>query len=121
MLYRLAADFVVLLHLGFVAFVLAGGLLSFRWPRARWIHLPAAVWGVLIEWTGGVCPLTPLENSLRRLGGEAGYAGGFVEQYLVPLLYPRALTRPMQVALGAGVILANVLIYGWWWWRRRRT
>jgi hypothetical protein len=75
---------------------------------------------VLIEWTGGVCPLTPLENLLRRLGGEAGYGGGFVEHYLLPLLYPRELTRPVQLVLGAGVILANVVVYGWWWARARR-
>ncbi len=120
MRYRLAADLVVLLHLAFVAFVIAGGLLCFRWPRARWLHLPAAAWGVLIEWTGGVCPLTPLENALRRLGGAAGYSGGFVAHYVVPLLYPGELTRPVQAALGAGVILVNVAVYGWWLGARRR-
>lgn len=109
--YRIAADLVVLVHLAFVAFVVLGGVLAFRWPRAGWVHLPAALWGVLIEWTGGVCPLTPLEIALRRRGGEAGYAGGFVEHYVLPLLYPSALTRPVQIALGAGVVLANVVIY----------
>ncbi len=118
--YRVAADFVVLVHLAFVAFVVLGGVLAFRWPRTRWIHLPAAFWGVLIEWTGGVCPLTPLEVALRRRGGEAGYAGGFVEHYVLPLLYPSALTRPVQVALGAAVVLVNVVVY-WWWWRMRRV
>lgn len=116
--YRAAADLVVLVHVAFVAFVVLGGVLVFRWPRARWVHLPAALWGVLIEWTGGVCPLTPLEIALRRRGGEAGYAGGFVEHYVLPVLYPNELTRPVQVALGAGVVLANVVIYGWWWRRR---
>ena len=111
--YRVAADLVVLIHFAFVAFVVGGGLLAYRWPRARWVHLPAALWGVLIEWTGGVCPLTPLEIALRQRGGEAGYAGGFVEHYVIPVLYPSALTRPVQVALGAGVVLANVVIY-WW-------
>ena len=109
--YRVAADLVVLVHVAFVAFVVLGGVLASRWPRAVWVHLPAALWGVLIEWTGGVCPLTPLEIALRRQGGEAGYAGGFVEHYVLPLLYPNELTRPVQVALGAGVVLANVLIY----------
>jgi hypothetical protein len=119
--YRLGADLVVLLHLGFVVFVVAGGLLAFRWPRARWAHLPAALWGVFIEWTGGVCPLTPLEIALRRRGGEAGYAGGFVEYYVLPVLYPGELTRGLQVAIGAGVILANLVIYGMWWrWRAGR-
>ena len=118
--YRVAADLVVLVHLAFVAFVVLGGVLAFRWPRARWVHLPAAFWGVWIEWTGGLCPLTPLEVALRRRGGEAGYTGGFVEHYVLPLLYPNALTRPVQVALGAGVVLVNVVVY-WWWWRRRRV
>ena len=115
--YRVAADLVVLVHLAFVAFVVLGGALAFRWPQARWAHLPTVVWGVLIEWTGGVCPLTPLEMVLRRRGGEAGYAGGFVEHYVLPVLYPTALTRPVQVALGAGVVLANVAIY----WLVRRA
>lgn len=115
--YRVAADLVVLVHLAFVAFVVLGGVLAFRWPRARWVHLPAALWGVLIEWTGGTCPLTPLEVALRRRGGEAGYAGGFVEHYVLPVLYPNALTRPVQAALGAGVVLANVAIY----WLVRRA
>jgi hypothetical protein len=119
--YRLAADLVVLLHLAFVAFVVLGGVLAFRWPRAPWLHLPAAVWGVLIEWSGGGCPLTPLEIVLRQLGGEAGYAGGFIEHYVLPVLYPRELTRPIQVVLGAAVLLANLVIYGLWWRRVRRA
>lgn len=118
MLYRLAADLVVLIHLAFVVFVVLGGLLAFRWSRALLIHLPAALWGVLIEWTGGVCPLTPLEVTLRQLGGEAGYAGGFVERYLVPVLYPQALARPIQIGLGAVVVVANTVVYAVWWRRR---
>lgn len=120
MLYRLLADAVVLGHLAFVAFVVAGGLLCFRWPRARFLHLPAAAWGLVIEWTGGMCPLTPLENHLRRLGGEAGYGGGFVEHYLLPVLYPAALTRSTQLVLGAAVLVVNAVVYAVWWWRRRR-
>ena len=119
MAYRVAADLVVLVHLAFVAFVVLGGVLTFRWPRARWVHLPAALWGVLIEWTGGVCPLTPLEVALRRRGGEAGYAGGFVEHYVLPLLYPSELTRRVQIALGVGVVCVNLVIYGLWWRRVR--
>jgi hypothetical protein len=117
--YRLAADLVVLVHLAFVAFVLLGGVLAFRWPRARWLHLPAAVWGALIEWSGGVCPLTPLEIALRRRGGEAGYPGGFIEHYVLPVLYPRELTRPVQIVLGMLVVLVNLVIYGLWWRRAR--
>jgi hypothetical protein len=88
-----------------------GGLLALRWPRAAWIHLPAAVWGAGIEFVGGICPLTPLENRLRHLGGEAGYTGGFVEHYVIPVLYPEALTRDIQYILGGIVIALNVTIY----------
>jgi hypothetical protein len=117
--YRVAADLVVLVHLAFVAFVVLGGVLAFRWPRARWLHLPAALWGVLIEWRGGVCPLTPLEVALRRRGGATGYAGGFVEHYVLPVLYPSELTRGVQIALGTGVVIVNLVIYGLWWRRAR--
>jgi len=117
--YRLLADAVVLGHLVFVAFVVAGGLLCLRWPRAGYVHLPAAIWGIAIEWSGGVCPLTPLENGLRRLGGAAGYGGGFVEHYLIPVLYPAALTRGTQLALGVVVLGVNVVIYAMCWRRRR--
>jgi hypothetical protein len=110
--YRLLADAVVIVHALFVVFVVAGGLLALRWPRVLWIHLPAAIWGALIEFAGWICPLTPLENALRRRGGEAGYAGGFVEHYVLPVLYPAALTRTTQLVLGALVIVVNVLVYG---------
>ena len=111
MLYRFLADAVVLIHLGFVVFVVAGGFLVLRWPRAAWIHLPAAVWGVLVEWSGWVCPLTPLENWLRALGGGAGYEGGFVERYLFPMLYPASLTRGAQILLGVAALAANLVAY----------
>lgn len=122
MLYRLLADLVVVLHCAFVAFVVFGGLCALRWPRAAWIHLPVVAWGAGIEIVGGICPLTPLENRLRQLGGEAGYAGGFVEHYLLPVLYPAALTRNVQYLLAALVLGLNALIYGWvlWRWRRGR-
>lgn len=100
-----------MVHFAFVAFVVAGGLLALRWPRVAWIHVPAAVWGILIEWAGWICPLTPLENRLRRLGGEAGYPGGFVEHYVLPVLYPSGLTREVQLTLGALVLVLNVGIY----------
>lgn len=111
MLYRLLADLVVLLHAGFVLFVVLGGLGALRWPRVLWFHVPAALWGAGIEFLGGICPLTPLENHLRRLGGEAGYAGGFVEHYLLPVLYPDGLTRGAQLALGLFVVLFNSVVY----------
>ena len=109
--YRLLADLVVGVHALFVAFVIAGGLLVLRWPWVAAVHLPAAVWGALIELRGGVCPLTPLENSLRASAGQAGYEGGFIEHYLLPVLYPAGLTRGVQLGLGALVIAVNLVVY----------
>jgi len=109
--YRLAADALVVFHLAFVLFVMGGGLLALRDRRFAWLHLPAAAWGAGIELAGGVCPLTPVENHLRRLGGEAGYAGGFVEHYLLPALYPSGLTRRVEIVLGIAVLACNALIY----------
>ena len=120
MAWRLLADAVLLLHLAFVAFALMGGLLALRWRWMPWLHLPALAWGVTVEFTGWICPLTPLENALRGAGGAAGYEGGFVEHYLLPLLYPAALTRELQWLLGGGLLLFNVLVYLLVWWRRRR-
>jgi len=113
MIYRLLADGIVILHLSFVAFVMLGGLLALRRPKAAWLHLPAALWGAWIEFSGGICPLTPLENSLRARGAQAGYEGGFVEHYLLAALYPEGLTREVQWALGALVLAVN----GWVYWR----
>ena len=112
MAYRILADLVLVAHLLFIAFVVLGGFLTIKWPRVAWAHVPAALWGAAIEFAGWICPLTPLENGLRRLGGEAGYAGGFIERYLIPLVYPSELTREMQIALGCLVILLNVVAYG---------
>lgn len=113
MYYGLLADLVVVVHLGFVVFVVVGGLLVFRWGWVVWLHLPSALWGALIEFFGWVCPLTPLEQWLRRRAGEAGYEGGFVEHYVLPVLYPGELTRAVQLALGVGVVVLNLCIYGW--------
>ncbi len=118
MLFRSLADLVVVAHLAFVAFAVLGGLAALKWPRVAWIHLPAVAWAALIEYAGWVCPLTPLENALRRAGGQAGYAGGFVERYLVPVLYPADLTRAVQIGLGTAVLLLNALVY--WQVARRR-
>ncbi len=115
------ADALVALHLLFVAFVVAGGFLLLRWPQLVWLHLPAAVWGAYIEFSGGICPLTPLENHLRALAGGATYAGGFVERYLLPLLYPDNLTLPIQQVLGALVVIVNLAAYALAWRVRRRS
>lgn len=118
--YRLAADLVVLVHLAFVAFVVLGGLLALRWRWVPWVHLPVALYGTLIELVGWICPLTPLEHRLRRAAGEAGYAGGFVEHYLLPVLYPAPLTPTVQVVLGLLVVAVNLAVYALVWRRWRR-
>ena len=112
MIYRALADLVLIVHLTFVLFVVLGGLLVLRWPGAAWLHIPAAIWGVLIEYTGWICPLTPLENSFRTRGGEMGYSGGFIEHYIQRLLYPAGLTRSTQVVLGSLVLVLNLIAYG---------
>ena len=111
MIPLLAANLVVLLHFAFILFVLFGGLLVLRWRKLIWLHLPSLVWGVLIELSGWICPLTPLENRLRRMAGEDGYSGGFIEEHLLPLIYPAELTRELQIGIAVGVILLNVVIY----------
>jgi Protein of Unknown function (DUF2784) len=115
------ADALVLLHLLFVVFVMTGGFLLVRWPRLLWLHLPAAAWGAFIEFSGGICPLTPLENSLRVLGGGSAYSGDFVERYLLPLLYPAQLTPALQQVLGGVVVGVNLLAYALAYraWQRR--
>jgi hypothetical protein len=116
---QIAADLVVLFHLAFVVFVVAGAVLVLRWRWVAWLHVPCAVWGGLIELFGWICPLTPLEIHLRRLGGEAGYSGGFLERYLIPILYPGALTRGIQIGLGILVVALNVALYVLVWRRAR--
>ena len=118
MVYRGLADLVLVLHLAFIVFVLAGGLLALRWRPAPLVHLPAALWGVWVEVSGGLCPLTPLENALRRSAGASGYSGGFIEQYLVPAIYPATLSHSLQLLLAGLVVLANAAVY-WVVWRRR--
>jgi hypothetical protein len=118
---RILAGSVVAIHLAFVLFVAFGGLLVWRWRRLAWAHLPAVAWGVWIELSGGVCPLTPLENHLRSLGGETAYAGDFVGHYLLPMLYPEGLSRGVQAMLAAGVVALNVVAYGRLMLLRRRA
>ena len=112
MIYRALADLVLVVHLAFLMFVVLGGLLVLRWPRVALLHVPAAIWGILIEYSGSICPLTPLENSLRRAGGEAGYSGGFIEHYIQPAIYPAGLTRGTQIVLGSLALIVNLMAYG---------
>jgi Protein of Unknown function (DUF2784) len=115
-MYLFLADLVLVLHLAFVVFVLCGGLLVLRWRWIAWLHLPAAVWGSVVEFTGWICPLTPLENWLRAQGGETAYSSDFIAQYLLPILYPGNLTREIQLLLGTVVVILNAAVY-WWVWR----
>lgn len=112
MVYHLAAIAVLVLHLLFICLVMLGGLAALRRPRLAFIHLPAAAWGFLVEAMGWYCPLTDLENALLARAGEAGYAGGFVEHYLLALIYPEGLTRQTQIWLAVAVVLVNAAIYG---------
>lgn len=120
MRHSLLADAVLLFHLAFILFVVLGALLLWRFPRLIWLHLPAVIWAGLIEIGGFVCPLTPLENHLRRLSGEAAYQGGFIERYLLPIIYPDELPRGVQLGLGVAVLVINVLAYAWLRRRARR-
>jgi hypothetical protein len=119
MTYRLLADALVLFHFAFVVFAVMGGLLAFRWRWVPLLHLPALTWSAAVEFNGWDCPLTPWENALRVAGGEAGYSGGFIEHYLLPVLYPAALTRELQWTLGTALVAFNLVVYLLLWWRRR--
>jgi hypothetical protein len=111
MIYNLAATSLALLHLTFILFVVFGALLVLKWPGVKWVHLPAAVWGVLIEWFGWWCPLTKWENLLLQRAGRAGYTGGFVSHYIMPLIYPAGLTRGLEIAIGFLVLAVNLVVY----------
>lgn len=117
MFYRLAADVLLVLHLAFIVFVIAGGVAVWRRPHLVLLHLPAAVWGALVTLRGWYCPLTPWENQLRRLGGEAGYETSFIEHYLLPILYPPGLTPGLQLGLGLAVLAINLPVYAFLVWR----
>jgi hypothetical protein len=119
LLASLGADLVVLAHAAFIAFAVFGGLLALKVRRLWPLHLAALAWAAAIELMGWICPLTPLENRLRALAVEEGYAGGFIEHYLVPLIYPGALTRRIQICLGAALLAGNGAVY-WFVWKRRR-
>jgi hypothetical protein len=117
---RLLADAMVVVHLAFIAFVVAGGLAVLRWPRLAWAHLPSVAWAIYAEATATVCPLTPIENDWRRQAGDSGYPGGFVEHYLVPIVYPAGLTPRGQLALAVAVAAINLAVYAAILFRRRR-
>jgi Protein of Unknown function (DUF2784) len=109
--YRLLADLLVAVHGLFIVFVVLGGFLAWRWRWVAAIHVPCALWGILIEYRQGICPLTPLENSLRARAGQQGYSGGFIEHYLLPAIYPSGLTQRIQVVLGSAVLVINLFAY----------
>ncbi|MGO4331494.1 DUF2784 domain-containing protein [Cupriavidus sp. 2TAF22] len=119
MMTQWLADAVVLVHLAFILFTMFGGMLVLRWPRLAWLHLPAATWGVVVEWSGWICPLTPLENALREQAGQQAYGGDFVQHYIMPLIYPDGLTRHTQFVLGVLVLLLNLTVYVALWRRRQ--
>ncbi|GJL62245.1 MAG: hypothetical protein NPIRA04_08990 [Nitrospirales bacterium] len=120
MLFQSLADLVLVFHLWFILFVLMGGLLILRWNWVWWVHLPAVLWVVMLEFGGWICPLTPLENWLRHSGGEAGFSGGFIEHYLVPVIYPEGLTPSVQWCLGVFVVLLNLGLYSFVYSRRAK-
>jgi hypothetical protein len=120
MTYRLLADATVAIHLAFIVFVVLGGLVVLRKPVVAWLHVPAVAWVVWLELTGAICPLTPLENMLRARAGEAGYQGGFIDHYLMAVIYPAGLTPQVQVGLGIAVLVLNLAVYAILWRRRAR-
>ena len=119
MCYSILTNIVVVLHFSFVLFVLFGGLLILKWPKVMWLHLPAVAWGAVVEFTGWICPLTPLEHWLRARSSESTHTGDFVARYLLSILYPEALTSDIQAILGASVLLVNLVVYGYLWERNR--
>jgi hypothetical protein len=123
MYYRIAADLVLTLHLGFIVFVVLGGLLVLRFRWMIFVHVPAAFWGAYVELTGRICPLTIWENRFRLRAGDSGYAGSFIEQYCLPVVYPAGLTRDLQFWLAAVVVTANIVVDAWvlYGWRMRRV
>ncbi len=122
MLYLVAADAVLVIHLAFILFALFGAAFAIRWRWFPVLHLPAATWGFFVELTGRICPLTYLENYLRIKDGQAGYTTSFIEYYLMPVIYPAGLTREGQFVLAAVVVVINAAIYGWvFHWRREKS
>ncbi len=121
MIFSILADIVVFIHFLFIVFAVIGAVLVFKWWWVIYPHLLSAFWAAMVITMGWICPLTPLENSLRRAAGEAGYSGGFIEHYFLPIIYPEGLTREIQIWLGAGVILINILIYSLVWYKQSQS
>lgn len=121
MLFRGLTGLVVLVHFAFVVFVVVGVIFVMRWPRLVWFHVPAVIWGLLIEFAGVICPLTPLEKWFRSLAGQEVYQGGFINHYIMPVLYPEGLTRDTQIVLGVLLAVINIAGYLWLLARRRRS
>jgi len=111
MIAGFTADMIVLVHLGFIVFVALGGFLVIKWHNIAFLHIPCALWGVLIAFGGWICPLTPLEMHFRKLAGIAGYDGGFIDHYVMPIVYPAGLTRGMQIAFGVTILAVNLIVY----------
>ena len=120
MIYLFLAESILFIHFVFVLFAVFGGIAVLKWKKIAWLHVPAVIWATLIEFTGWICPLTPLENWLRFQGEELGYSTGFIEYYILPLLYPSMLTRNLQITLGASLLIFNLFIYLWVLSRRRK-
>ncbi len=118
--YKLLADALVVVHFTFVAYVMLGGLLSLRWNRLGWVHIPCVLWVIWVSSSGSICPLTPMENDLRDQAGLQRYEGGFVDHYIMPVLYPSDLTRTMQIGIAVGLVVLNTVCYGYIAWKRRR-
>ncbi|HEY5603466.1 MAG TPA: DUF2784 domain-containing protein [Gammaproteobacteria bacterium] len=121
MTIKIAADLVLVIHLLFILFAIFGGLLALRRRWVIWLHLPAVCWAAMISFAGWICPLTPLENTLRRMAGEEGYSGGFINQYIAPVIYPAGYTRELAVAAGVTVLLINLAVYGYVIYRQRKA
>jgi hypothetical protein len=119
LLYLVAAEMLVMFHFLFIVFVVAGGLLVLKRLWVVWLHVPAAIWGAVVEINGWICVLTPWENELRKLAGQEGYSGGFIEHYIAPIIYPSGLTHEIQVSMGVSVIIINIIVYGFILYRRR--
>lgn len=118
--FQLAGDMVVFIHLLFIVFVILGGFLVLRWPKLIYLHVPAAMWGAMIELQGWICPLTPLEDHFRQAAGHGSRPGGFIDHYIIPLVYPPGLTREGQILLGLLVVAVNIVIYGFLLSRKQR-
>jgi hypothetical protein len=112
MIASITADLLVVIHFAFIAFVVLGGLLVLKWGRVAILHIPCALWGVLIILNGWGCPLTPLERHFREAAGGVGYTGGFIDHYVMPLIYPAGMTRGIQISLGVIVLVVNLCVYG---------